>query len=151
MLSILLEADRDILALASSKRVALATPPNLMLMLTSVARLWQLHTNDENLKETRVVCEELYERFSVFANTHYAKLGRQLNVLVETYGKGVGSYNTRIMPSAQRLHDLRSLAMPEKPLVPLTEVETKLRLMPVQDQGDYKDGQYPFVPDNDMF
>ncbi len=114
-LSAALELDAKLLEDALTDRVVLATPSSLVALLRAIAYGWRQETLAENAEQIRIVGEELYERLSTFAG-HLDKLGSTLGRSVEHYNKAVGSFDTRILPSARRFSEMGirgKKAMPE--------------------------------------
>ncbi len=104
-LSAALELDATLLEDALTDRVVLATPSSLVALLRAIAYGWRQETLAENAEQIRTVGEELYERLSTFAG-HLDKLGSTLGRSVEHYNKAVGSFDSRILPSARRFNEM---------------------------------------------
>ncbi len=100
-----LERDPELLEDALQRRIILATPTTLVALLRAVAFGWQQEALAQNAEAIRKEGSQLYERLTIFAQ-HLAKVGRQLNGSVEAYNKAVGSYNSRLLPSAQRFKQM---------------------------------------------
>jgi len=104
-LSAALELDANLLEDALTDRVVLATPSSLVALLRAIAYGWRQESLAENAEEIRTVGEELYERLCTFAG-HLDKLGNTLGRSVEHYNKAVGSFDSRILPSARRFNEM---------------------------------------------
>ncbi|MEO8528653.1 MAG: DNA recombination protein RmuC [Pseudolysinimonas sp.] len=118
LLSAALEADPSIMEFAFSKRVALASPVNLFVVLKTVAVSWQHEVVTQEAKNLFDVSRELYGRLTTLA-THVDKLGRSIERSVKDYNTFVGSLERQVLPSARRISQLDS----SKLLPPLTEIE----------------------------
>ena len=90
---------------ALRQNVMLATPTSLAALLKAVAYGWKQSVLADNAAEVRRLGEELYKRFTVFAE-HLTKLGRALGAGVESFNKAVGSLEQQILPAARRFPEL---------------------------------------------
>jgi DNA recombination protein RmuC len=104
-LSAALEIDHTLLEFALQQKIILATPTSLVALLRAVAYGWRQESLAQNAEEIRRVGEELYGRLGAFAE-HLQKLGKSLNASVEHFNKAVGSYDSRILPSARKFNEL---------------------------------------------
>ncbi|MGM0594717.1 MAG: DNA recombination protein RmuC [Pseudomonadota bacterium] len=104
-LSAALEIDRKLLEDAMAEKVILATPTSFVALLRAVAYGWRQQALAENAEKIRIVGEELYGRLSTFAD-HLAKLGRSLDSSVGHFNKAVGSFDSRILPSARKFTEM---------------------------------------------
>ena len=100
-----LDIDRSLLEEALSKQVILATPTSFVALLRAVAYGWrqeQLAENAEHIKQTG---EQLYQRLMTYTE-HLNKLGKSLESSVKHYNNSVGSFDTRILPSARKFKEM---------------------------------------------
>lgn len=116
-LSAALEIDRKLLEDAMAEKVILATPTSFIALLRAVAYGWRQQALAENAEKIRIVGEELYGRLGTFAD-YLSKLGRSLDSSVGHFNKAVGSFDSRILPSARKftemgIHAKKELAQPE--------------------------------------
>lgn len=110
-LSAAVTADPALLDDAFAKGVALASPTTLWAILRSVAAAWQQERVSESVEQVLSLSSDLYRRLGT-ASGHLAKLGRQLRGSVEAYDQFVGSYESRVLPTARRLADFDAAAKP---------------------------------------
>ena len=101
-----LQARNDLIEYAISKRVAIATPSTLISLLWAVANGWQRHSLEQNAEEIRKAGEEMHSRLLTFMN-HYSRAGNQLRQAVDSFNASVGSFDTRVIPQAQKFAQLR--------------------------------------------
>jgi len=94
-----LRARNDLIEYAMSRRIAIATPSTLISLLWAVANGWERHSLEQNAEEIRKAGEEMHGRLLTFIN-HYSRAGNQLR-------QAVDSFNTRVIPQAQRFAQLR--------------------------------------------
>ena len=104
-LSSALDMDRKLLEDALSDNVILATPTSLVALLRAIAYGWRQDALAENAEVIRVVGTEMFLRLTTFAD-QLAKLGRSLDNSVETFNKAVGSFDSRVLPSARKFTEL---------------------------------------------
>lgn len=100
-----LDEDRSLLEDALSKQVILATPTSFVALLRAVGYGWrqeQLAENAEHIKQTG---EQLYQRLMTYTE-HLNRLGKSLESSVKHYNNSVGSFDTRILPSARKFKEM---------------------------------------------
>ena len=100
-----LDIDHNMVEDALSKQVILATPTSLVALLRAIAYGWRQEQLTQNAEEIRNVGEELYDRLSIFSE-HMSKVGRSLDTSLKHYNQAVGSFDSRIMPSARKFTEL---------------------------------------------
>ena len=135
-------ADPGLLEHAMSRRVVLATPTTLLALLRTVALTWQTEALTGNARELFEVGRELYARLGSLGG-HTARLGRDLQRVVEDYNSLVGTLERRVLVTARRMNelDVTDAELPELPLVeavprPVTAREPPA---PSNDGGDADD------------
>lgn len=104
-LSAAMEQDRELLEDALRQKVILATPTSFVALLRAVAYGWRQEQLAKNAEEIRKEGEELYTRLATFTE-HLARLGNSLGSSIDHYNKAVGSFDTRVLPSARRFTEL---------------------------------------------
>ena len=104
-LSAALERDRSLLEDALADKVILATPTSLVALLRAVAYGWRQEALAENAERIRQVGEEMYARLATFSE-HLARVGKSLDNGVNAYNKAVGSFDSRILPSARKFSEM---------------------------------------------
>src|SRR5262249_52698202 len=105
LLGAALEHDDSLMEHAVASRILLATPVTLIALLRSVAYGWQQQAITENARRIAEVGRELLDRVARFAE-HLTRVGRSLDSAVDAYNASVGSFESRVLVSARRLHDL---------------------------------------------
>jgi DNA recombination protein RmuC len=89
---------------AWSANVVLASPSTLMMLLRTVASIWQQETVAQSAREVHELGQELHARLGTFAG-HLAKVGRALTSATGSYNDAVGSLESRVLVTARRLAD----------------------------------------------
>lgn len=123
-LSSALDQDHSILENAMQQKVILATPTSLVALLRAIAYGWRQEALTENAEYIRQIGEELYGRLSTFAE-HLSKLGKSLAGSVQHYNKAVGSFDSRIVPSAKKFAEMGVSANKEVDRVEQIETTTR--------------------------
>lgn len=97
-----LEADPTLHAEALSMKVVITTPATLLPLLRMCAMQWTQARLNENARKIGEEATTLVDRMSTFAD-HLQKVGRNLEAATRGYNDAVGSFNTRMLPSAQKV------------------------------------------------
>lgn len=124
-LSAAITADPMLLDYAFGKDVALASPVTLWAILRAVAAAWQQERVTESVEEVLSLSSQLYTRLGTAAN-HLSKLGKQLRGSVEAYDSLVGSFETRVFPTARKLSEFDASAKPLQKSVPVEKTPRPL-------------------------
>ncbi|MEE8297399.1 MAG: DNA recombination protein RmuC [Hyphomicrobium sp.] len=104
-LSAALNEEPDLIEVALSQHIMLATPTSLVALLKAVAYSWRQVALTENAKEIRKLAEDLYGRLGTFVG-HMNQVGKQLARSVENYNKAVGSLERSVLPGARKFTEL---------------------------------------------
>ena len=128
LFSAALEGDRDLMVWAQSKRIILATPSSLIAILRSVSLSWHQHAQTENAQAIAEAAQQFFERIVTFTE-HLGKIGAGLETANKAFNQAVGSYESRIKPSGEKLLKLGG-GTPGKELADLQPLDTTLRLPP---------------------
>jgi len=99
---------------AWSSNVVLASPSTLMILLRTVAMVWQQETIAESAREVSSLGRELYKRIATMG-AHVSRLGRSLDGAVKAYNETVGSLERQVLPQARRFerHGITGVGLPE--------------------------------------
>ncbi len=123
-LSAALDQEPAILENALARQVILATPTSFVALLRAVGYGWRQEQLAENAEHIRTVGEELYARLQTFTE-HLQKLGRSLESGMKHYNSAVGSFDSRVMPSARKFNEMWIAA--DKKLDQPGQIETAVR------------------------
>jgi len=104
-LSTALEQDPSLLERAATASVLIATPTTLMALLKAVHYGWRNLHITENIRHILEVSGTLLQRASTFQE-HFTKIGKSLEATTNHFNKAVGSFETRLLPSAEKLQKL---------------------------------------------
>lgn len=99
-----LDQDPELMDLAVTERVILATPMTLVALLRTIAYGWRQESLHENTKKIGALGGELYAAITVMTE-HISTLGTRLTASVESYNKFIGSLERNVLSKARRLRD----------------------------------------------
>ncbi|CAM4048206.1 DNA recombination protein RmuC [Helcobacillus massiliensis] len=134
VLAAALEADPGLLDGAFTLDVVIASPATLMALLRTVAHTWRTDALNRDALEVLSRSRELHKRLTTMGR-HFTKLGRSLDGTVKTFNDVVGSYQSRVMPTARSIEELAAMG---KPLAEPGPVTSRARELP-RDTGDSGD------------
>lgn len=120
-----LEADPSLLESGVEDGVLIATPTTLIALLRAVAYGWQQETVAQSAREIATLGRDLHRRLGTFA-AHLDRVGARLRGAVGAYNDAVGSFDSRVLPSARRFSDHGVVGV-EQELAPLTPVDLTAR------------------------
>ncbi|MCW8900250.1 MAG: DNA recombination protein RmuC [Gammaproteobacteria bacterium] len=123
-LSAALDQEPAILENALSRQVILATPTSLVALLRAVGYGWRQEQLAENAEHIKTVGEELYGRLQTFTE-HLQKVGRSLDTGLKHYNSAVGSFDSRVLPSARKFNEMGISA--DKKIIQPNQIETAVR------------------------
>jgi DNA recombination protein RmuC len=128
LFSAALEGDHDLIVWAAEKRILLATPASLIALLRSVSVSWQQHAQTENAQKIAEAAQDLFMRVVTFTE-HLEKIRGGLDTANRAFNQAVGSYESRIKPSGEKLQKLGG-GTGGKDLAELPPLDATLRLPP---------------------
>ena len=105
------EADPGLIERAIEARVLIATPTTLIALLRAIAFGWQQEAVAENALRIHREAKELYNRLGIFAE-HLGKVGKALGRSVDSYNSAIGSLETRVLPTARKLEEMKVIQSP---------------------------------------
>jgi DNA recombination protein RmuC len=129
------ERDGKLLEEALENKVLIVSPVSLLALLKVIAYGWLQLQLAENAQKIAEQGKELYNRFLIFSG-HLGDVGKRLNMTVQSYNKSVGSLESRIMPSIQRLKDMGAGAGELPDIVPIDSQARELTPAPEEEEGE---------------
>ena len=128
-----LDQDTALIEDGIDRKVLIATPVTLIALLRSVAMSWQQHSATENAHRIWETGIELFERIKTFMK-HFDKVRDGLIRANESYNAALGSFESRVLPAANRLKEL-SAPDHDQALECQRPVDVTLRRITEQDEA----------------
>lgn len=108
--------------------VIIATPTTLIALLKAVSYGWRQEQMATNAHEVSKLGKHLYDRLRTFTN-YFAEIGKGLDRALESYNKGVGSLEARVLVTARKFKETGAIAGDEiEILEPIDKTTRPLRL-----------------------
>jgi DNA recombination protein RmuC len=124
--------------------VVLATPATLFALLKAIAYGWRQQEVAESADTIGRLGRQLSDRLSVAAE-HLDQVGAGLRRAVEAYNSAVGSFETRLLPTARRFRQLGAFG--RKPIPELTPLDVVPRALIERPLGE---GTQELFADDDI-
>jgi DNA recombination protein RmuC len=104
-----LEQDPKLIEDGINQRVIIATPTTLIALLKAISYGWQQEQRAANADEVGRLGKELYDRLRTFIN-YFADIGKNLDRALESYNRGVGSLEARVLVTARKFKERGAIA-----------------------------------------
>ena len=124
MLGIALQSDPGLLERSFARNVVLATPTTFLAMARTIAHVWRRESLADHAREILALGTELHDRISVMSD-HLRRLGSSLDGTVDHFNRLVGSYESRVLVSTRRLHEL---GVGQRPVTDVPAVTARARI-----------------------
>ncbi|HLW71197.1 MAG TPA: DNA recombination protein RmuC [Candidatus Binataceae bacterium] len=100
-----LQQDATLIEDAAEARVILATPTTLIALLKAVGYGWRQASLADNAERISRLGQEIHDRLTIMRD-HFARVGASLGGAVRSFNDAVGSFQSRVMPTARRFREL---------------------------------------------
>ncbi|HEV7680765.1 MAG TPA: DNA recombination protein RmuC [Pyrinomonadaceae bacterium] len=123
-----LEQDPKLIEDGVGEKVIIATPTTLIALLKAVSYGWRQEQMATNAHEVSKLGKDLYDRLRTFTG-YFADIGRGLDRALDSYNKGVGSLEARVLVTARKFKERGALAGEEiEVLEPIDKLARPLSL-----------------------
>lgn len=127
-----LENDPKLIEDGVDQGVIIATPTTLIALLKAVSYGWRQEQMATNAQEVSKLARVLYDRLRVFTN-HFADIGKGLDRALDSYNKGVGSLEARVLVTARKFKEMGAISGDE--LEAIEPVDKAARVLALDEGG----------------
>src|SRR5215468_318237 len=127
-----LEQDPKLIEDGINQRVIIATPTTLIALLKAISYGWQQEQRAANADEVGKLGKELYDRLRTFL-AHFSDIGKNLDRALESYNKGVGSLEARVLVTARKFKERSAISGEE--IETLEPVDKSTRVLNLDEGG----------------
>jgi DNA recombination protein RmuC len=131
-----LENDPKLIEDGVGQGVIIATPTTLIALLKAVSYGWRQEQMATNAQEVSKLGKDLYDRLRTFAN-YFADIGRGLDRALDSYNRGVGSLEARVLVTARKFKERGAIAGEEIEL--LEPIDKAARSLSLDEGGLFPD------------
>src|SRR6266550_3714043 len=116
--------------------VIIATPTTLIALLKAVSYGWRQEQMASSAQEVSKLGKDLYDRLRTFTN-YFAEIGRGLDRALESYNRGVGSFEARVLVTARKFKERGAIAGEEIEI--LDPIDKTARALSLDEGGLFPD------------
>jgi DNA recombination protein RmuC len=131
-----LENDPKLIEDGVRQGVIIATPTTLIALLKAVSYGWRQEQMATNAQEVSRLGKNLYDRLRIFTS-YFADIGKGLDRALESYNRGVGSLEARVLVTARRFKERGAIAGEEIDV--LEPVDKSARALALDEGGLFPD------------
>jgi DNA recombination protein RmuC len=131
-----LEIDPKLIEDGVAQGVIIATPTTLIALLKAVSYGWRQEQMAANAQEVSKLGKDLYDRLRTFTS-YFADIGKGLDRALDSYNKGVGSLEARVLVTARKFKERGAIAGEE--IETLEPIDRTSRLLNLDEGGLFPD------------
>src|SRR5438067_4406298 len=131
-----LELDPKLIEDGVDQGVIIATPTTLIALLKAVSYGWRQEQMAANAQEVSRLGKDLYDRLRIFTS-YFADIGKGLDRALESYNKGVGSVEARVLVTARKFKERGAIAGEE--IETLEPIDKTARALSLDEGGLFPD------------
>ena len=145
-----LEQDPKLIEDGVNQGVIIATPTTLIALLKAVSYGWRQEQMAANAVEVSKLGKDLYDRLRTFT-VYFADIGKGLDRALESYNKGVGSLEARVLVTARKFKERGAIAGDE--IETAEPIDKSTRALSLDEGGLFPElvAPQPDEPDDDSF
>ena len=141
-----LEQDPKLIEDGVNQGVIIATPTTLIALLKAVSYGWRQEQMAANAQEVSRMGKDLYDRLRTFTS-HFADIGKGLDRALESYNKGVGSLEARVLVTARKFKERGALGGEEIEM--MEPIDKSARALSLDEGGLFPELVAPAEPEED--
>jgi DNA recombination protein RmuC len=141
-----LEHDPRLIEDGVSDKVIIATPTTLIALLKAVSYGWRQEQMAANAQEVSRLAKDLYDRLRTFTG-HFADVGKGLDRALDSYNKGVGSLEARVLVTARKFKELGAITGEE--IETLEPIDKSARALSLDEGGLFPELVAPAEPNDE--
>ena len=138
-----LENDPKLIEDGVRQGVIIATPTTLIALLKAVSYGWRQEQMARNAVDVGKLGKDLYDRLRTFTN-YFSDIGRGLERALDSYNRGVGSLETRVLVAARRFKEHGALAGEE--IEVLEPIDKSARPLHLDEGGLFPEAEVANAP-----
>ena len=131
-----LENDPRLIEDGVAQKVLIATPTTLIALLKAVSYGWRQEQMATNAQEVSKLGKDLYDRLRTFTG-YFADIGKGLDRALESYNRGVGSLEARVLVTARKFKERGAIAGEE--IDTLEPIDKSARPLSLDEGGLFPD------------
>src|SRR6266480_4914528 len=131
-----LEHDPKLIEDGVNQGVIIATPTTLIALLKAVSYGWRQEQMAANAQEVSKLGKDLYDRLRKFTE-YFGDIGKGLDRALESYNKGVGSLEARVLVTARKFKERGAIAGEE--IDTLEPIDKTARALSLDEGGLFPD------------
>jgi DNA recombination protein RmuC len=127
-----LELDPKLIEDGVNQGVIIATPTTLIALLKAVSYGWRQEQMAANAHEVSRLGKDLYDRLRTFTS-YFADIGKGLDRALDSYNKGVGALEARVLVTARKFKERGAIAGEE--IEPQEPIDKSTRALSLDEGG----------------